>query len=139
MLWVKALHIIFIVCWFAGIFYLPRLFVNHAMTEVPAVASQLAIMERKLYRFTTGLAFFAVLFGLVLTWLGRHYLFEQNWFYVKLVLVVVLIAYHFQCGRLVKQFAADENQRSHIYYRWFNELPVLLLFAIVILAILKPF
>ena len=138
-LWLKALHIIFVVCWFAGIFYLPRLFVNHAMSDEPAVHKQLALMEAKLYRFTTGLAWFAVILGLILTWLGRDYLFTQPWFHAKLVLVLVLIGYHIQCGRLVRRFANQANKRDHVYYRWFNELPVFLLFAIVILVVVRPF
>ena len=139
MLWIKALHIIFVVCWFAGIFYLPRLFVNHAMSDNEAVHQQLTLMEGKLYRFTTGLAFFAVGFGAVLTLQNFAYYTAQPWFWIKLALIGLLIAYHYYCGVLVRRFAAAGNRRDHIYCRWFNEAPVILLFGIVILVVVKPF
>ncbi|MCX7627331.1 MAG: CopD family protein [Methylophilaceae bacterium] len=135
MLWVKALHIIFVTSWFAGLFYLPRLFVNHAMVEGPT-AERLALMERKLYRFMTPLAILALGFGL---WLWLGYGITGGWMHAKLVLVGLLVAYHLYCGRLVKDFAAGRNTRSHVWYRWFNEIPVLLLTAVVILVVVKPF
>ena len=136
MLWVKAFHIIFVVSWFAGLFYLPRIFVNHAMATEPSEIARLKLMERKLYRFVTPIAWLAVGFGL---WLWLGYGIGGNWMLVKFGLVLLLLVYHFYCGRLVKQFAADQNTRSHVFYRWFNEIPVLVLIAIVILATVKPF
>ncbi|HEY0721778.1 MAG TPA: CopD family protein [Gammaproteobacteria bacterium] len=134
-LWVKAFHIFFVVSWFAGLFYLPRLFVNHAMAGEPAVTERLKLMERKLYRFMTPLGVLALLFGL---WLWFGFGFSGAWLHLKVTLVVLLIAYHLYCGRLVTRFAADQNQRSHLFYRWFNEFPVLILLAVVILAVVKP-
>jgi putative membrane protein len=139
-LWVKAFHIVFMTAWFAGIFYLPRLFVHHAMSEDAATRDRLKIMERKLYRFITPFMYLTVALGL---WMLFDYAWatysHMLWLHIKLALVVVLIAYHFYCGRLVKEFAGDRSRRSHIFYRWFNEFPVLLLFAIVILVVVKPF
>ena len=136
MLWVKAFHIIFVVSWFAGLFYLPRIFVNHAMATEPAEIARLKLMEYKLYRFVIPIALLALGFGL---WLWLGYGITGNWLYAKILLVLVLIVYHFYCGVLVKQFAADRNTRSHIFYRWFNEIPVLVLMAVVILVTVKPF
>jgi protoporphyrinogen IX oxidase len=139
MIWLKAFHIIFVICWFAGIFYLPRLFVNHAMSEEPAVQQRLALMERKLYRFTTGLAVIAIVLGLLLTFANFGYFMAQGWFHTKLALVLLLIAYHLYCGRLVAMFAAGHNTRGHVFYRWFNEIPVLMLVGIVIMVVVRPF
>ena len=136
MLWVKAFHIIFVISWFAGLFYLPRIFVNHAMATEPSEIARLKLMERKLYRFVTPIAWLAVGFGL---WLWLGYGIGGNWMIVKFGLVLLLLGYHFYCGKLVKQFAADQNTRSHVFYRWFNEIPVLVLIAIVILVTVKPF
>lgn len=136
MLWVKAFHIVFVTSWFAGLFYLPRLFVNHAATTDPAVSAQLKLMEYRLYRFMLPLAVLAVSLGL---WLWLGYGVTGGWLHAKLVLVALLIAYHLYCGKLVLDFKHDRNQRSHVWYRWFNELPVLLLVAIVILVEVKPF
>jgi putative membrane protein len=136
MLWVKSFHIIFVVSWFAGLFYLPRIFVNHAMATEPAEIARLKLMERKLYRFVTPIGALAVITGL---WLSFGYGFSGGWLHVKTALVLVLVVYHLYCGRLVKQFAADRNTRGHVFYRWFNEMPVLLLTVIVILVVVKPF
>lgn len=136
MLTLKALHIIFVVSWFAGLFYLPRLFVNHAMVDDPNTQQQLKLMERKLYRFMTPLGILALVFGF---WLWFGYGFSGGWLHAKTALVLVLVAYHLYCGRLVREFAADRNRYSHVFYRWFNEIPVLVLFAVVLLAVLKPF
>lgn len=136
MLWVKAFHIIFVTSWFAGLFYLPRLFVNHAATTDTAVSEQLKLMEFRLYRFMLPLAVLAVSFGL---WLWLGFGITGGWLHAKLLLVLSLIAYHLYCGKLVQDFKHDRNKRSHIWYRWFNELPVLLLVAIVILVEVKPF
>ena len=134
-LWIKALHIIFVISWFGGLFYLPRLFVNHAMITDSATSERLKLMERKLYRFMTPLGVLALVFGIWL-WLGYGY--SGTWLYIKLGLVAVLVVYHLYCGHLVKVFAADANQYGHVFYRWFNEVPVLILFAIVFLVVLKP-
>ena len=136
MLWVKAFHIIFVVSWFAGLFYLPRIFVNHAMATEPAEIARLKLMERKLYRFVTPIAWLAIGFGL---WLWLGYGIGGGWMNAKFFLVLVLVGYHYYCGKLVKQFSADRNTRGHVFYRWFNEIPVLVLMAIVILVTVKPF
>ncbi|HEX8874160.1 MAG TPA: protoporphyrinogen oxidase HemJ [Nitrosospira sp.] len=136
MLWVKSFHIIFVVAWFAGLFYLPRLFVYHAMTtDLPGI-ERFKIMERKLYYgIMTPSAILAVVFGL---WLWLGYGISGGWLHVKLALVLILIAYHLYCGRLFADFKHDRNRRSHVYYRWFNEIPVLILVAVVILVVVKP-
>jgi len=140
MLWVKAFHIGFMVCWFAGLFYLPRLFVYHAMAEDSASRERFKIMERKLYRgIMTPSMVLTVLFGLWLIGYNPGGYLSQGWLHAKLALVVVLLAYHYYCGLLVRLFRDDRNERGHVFYRWFNEFPVLLLFGIVILAIVKPF
>ncbi|HCA27280.1 MAG TPA: protoporphyrinogen oxidase HemJ [Betaproteobacteria bacterium] len=136
MLWIKAFHLIFVVSWFAGLFYLPRLFVNHAMATEAAEIARLQLMERKLYRFMTPLGVLALAFGL---WLWLGYGFHGGWLQAKLVLVALLVAYHLYCGKLMADFARGRNTHSHIFYRWFNELPVLILTAIVILVVVKPF
>ena len=132
----KALHIIMVVSWFAGLFYLPRLFVNHAMVEDDATRIRLAQMEYKLYRFMTPLGIFAVLSGL---WLWIGYGLNGGWLHVKTTLVTGLIGYHLYCGRLMRDFAAGRNRHSHVWFRVFNEIPVLVLIAVVFLVILKPF
>ena len=138
MLVVKALHIIFVVSWFAGLFYLPRIFVNLAMVpaDSPAERDRLLLMARKLLRFMTPLAVLAVVFGL---WLWFGYGFGGGWLHVKTALVVGLIGYHVYCGRLLAQFVAGRNARSHVWFRVFNEMPVLVLFVVVFLVVLKPF
>lgn len=136
MLWVKAFHIIFVVSWFAGLFYLPRLFVNHAMATEPAEIARLKLMEYKLYRFMTPIGVLALVFG---TWLWLGWDFHGGWLHAKLALVALLVAYHLYCGKVVKDFAANRNIRGHVFYRWFNELPVLILTAVVILVVVKPF
>lgn len=139
MLWLKAFHIIFMVCWFAGIFYLPRLFVYHAMSTEPTVHAQLAIMERKLYRFVSIFAVLTVLLGFALMALNTSYYLTAPWFHAKLALVVALVIYHFACGATAAKLARGENTHSHVYYRWFNEIPTFFLFGIVILVVVKPF
>lgn len=136
MLWVKAFHIIFVVSWFTGLFYLPRIFVNHAMATEPAEIARLKLMEGKLYRFVTPIAWLALGFGM---WLWLGYGITGGWLHAKLLLVLVLIVYHYYCGKLVKQFASDQNTRGHVFFRWFNEIPVLVLTAVVILVTVKPF
>jgi putative membrane protein len=136
MLVLKSLHIIFVVSWFAGLFYLPRLFVNHAMVTDAATKERLAMMEHKLYRFVTPIGILAVVLGL---WLWFGYGFAGGWLHAKTTLVVLLIAYHLYCGKLMRDLAAGRSTRSHVWFRVFNEIPVLVLFAVVFLAVLKPF
>jgi putative membrane protein len=142
MLWVKSFHIVFIASWFAGLFYLPRIFVNLAMVPPESVAerARLLLMARKLMRFTTLLAVPAIVFGLWL-WLGYGIGrgAGNGWMHAKLALVAVVLGYHHGCGVLLRRFEAGQNRRSHRWYRFFNEAPVLLLVAIVILVVVKPF
>ncbi len=141
MLWVKGLHIVFMVTWFAGLFYLPRLFVYHAMAEDDISRERFKIMERKLYYgiMTPG-AVITILLGL---WLLFDYAWTayktSGWLHTKLVLVGILIVYHLHCGKLLNDFKHERNIRSHVYYRWYNEFPVLILIAVVLLAVVKPF
>jgi putative membrane protein len=138
MLWIKALHIVFVASWFAGLFYLPRIFVNLAMETNPVVNVRLLLMARKLYRFMTLLMIPALVLGL---WLWLEYgIGEQSiWMYLKLFLVILLVGYHHLCKSLLKKFENGANTRSHIWYRWFNEIPVLGMIAVVILVVVKPF
>ena len=140
MLWIKSLHIIFMVTWFAGLFYLPRLFVYHAMSDDLPSIERFKIMERKLYYgiMTPG-AVLTIIFGMWL-WLGYGIsgISGSWWLHAKLFLVAVLVAYHYYCGRLLTDFKLDRNQHGHIYYRWFNEVPVIILIAVVILVVVKP-
>lgn len=138
MLWLKALHLIAVICWFAGIFYLPRLFVYHALAAEQATRDHLKIMERKLYRFITPFMLLTLAFGVAMIVQNPAYYLRAGWLHAKLALVLLLFGYHGYCGVLVKRLARDEL-RSHVFYRWYNELPVLLLFAIVLLAVVKPF
>ncbi|MFE8646791.1 CopD family protein [Sphingomonas sp. NCPPB 2930] len=145
MLWVKSLHIVFVASWFAGLFYLPRIFVN--LAQVPAGSDaerdRLLLMARKLMRFTTVLAVPALVFGL---WLflgygiGRGPASDGNgWMHAKLFVVLLALGYHHACGSLLRKFVAGRNRRSHVWYRWFNEVPVVLLLAAVVLVVVKPF
>jgi putative membrane protein len=137
MLWLKAFHIVFVVSWFAGLFYLPRLFVYHASADDTASRERFKVMERKLYRgIMTPTMILAVGSGL---WLWLGYGFSGGWIHLKVALVVLLVAYHFWMGRLRLDFARDANRRTHVFYRWVNEMPLVLLVAIVILAVVKPF
>jgi protoporphyrinogen IX oxidase len=136
MLWVKALHIVFVTAWFAGLFYLPRILVNLAMETDVTARTRLLTMARKLYRFMSPLSGLALAFGL---WLWLGYGITGAWLHVKLVLVVLLIGYHHACGSLLAKFEQGRNTRSHVWYRWFNEVPVILLLLVVILVVVKPF
>lgn len=139
-LWFKALHIIFMVAWFAGIFYLPRLFVYHSQNPSGAVHEQFQIMERRLLYFVTPFAILTLVFGLALMWsYGSAWLKASVWLHVKLVIVVLLYGYHGYCFKLLNDFKHQHNIRSTRFYRIFNEIPVLALFAIIILAVVKPF
>lgn len=140
MLWVKALHIISIICWFAALFYLPRLFVYHAMAEDETGRERFKIMERKLYRgIMTPSMIASVVFGLWLVHYNPAYYMQAGWMHAKLTAVVLLLVYHFMCGHYLKLFREDRNPHSHTWYRVFNELPVLLLVLVVILVVVKPF
>nr|WP_207148248.1 protoporphyrinogen oxidase HemJ [Halorhodospira halochloris] len=137
--WIEAFHIIVVVTWFAALFYLPRLFVYHAMTDDRPGIERFKVMERKLNRgIMLPSAIAVVALGVTLLTLAPS-LLTQGWMIVKLVLVALLIAYHAYCHYLVKVFERDENQRSHVWFRVFNELPVLVLIPVVILAVVKPF
>ena len=137
MLWIKAFHIIFMVTWFAGLFYLPRLFVYHAMSEDAPSIARFKIMERKLFfGIMTPGAIFTIGFGL---WLMLGYGFSGGWLHAKLALVLLLVIYHVYCGKLLLDFKHDRNRHGHVFYRWLNEAPVLVLVAIVILVVVKPF
>ena len=138
-LWLKAFHVIFMVAWFAGIFYLPRLFVNHAETDSKAVAEHLKGMEKRLLYFVTPFAILTVALGTALIFqYGYAWFVAAKWLHIKLTLVIFLLMYHGYCFKLVKTFREDKNTRSGKFYRIFNELPVLALFAIVILVYVKP-
>lgn len=139
-LWLKAFHVIFMVAWFAGIFYLPRIFVNHAESEEPLVHQQLKGMERRLLLFVTPFAIFTVALGIAIIYqYGYDWFVTAKWLHVKITLVTFLLIYHGYCFKLVKTFAADKNERSGKFYRIFNEVPVIILFIVVILAYVKPF
>jgi len=141
MLWLKALHLIFMVTWFAGLFYLPRLFVYHTMADDQTSIERFKIMERKLYfGIMTPGAVLTLLFGFW-TWfsIGWQAYANSQWLHVKLALIFLLLLYHVYCGKLLADFKHGRNKHSHIWYRWFNEIPVLFLLAIVILAVVKPF
>jgi len=142
MLWVKSFHIVFVASWFAGLFYLPRIFVNLAMVEPASTAERerLLLMARKLMRFMTLLAVPAVALGLWL-WLGYGIgLGSGNgWMHAKLAVVLLLLGYHHGCGRLLRRFERGTNTRSHVWYRWFNEIPVVLMIVAVVLVVVKPF
>ena len=142
MLWIKALHIVFVASWFAGLFYLPRLFVNLAMVPADSGAERdrLLLMSRKLYRFMTILAVPALVLGLLL-WL--HYGIGKGpgnaWMHAKLLIVLLLLGYHHACGVILRKFETSQMQRSHVWFRWFNEAPVLMMLAAVCLVVVKPF
>ena len=142
MLWIKSLHIVFIASWFAGLFYLPRIFVNLAMVSPGSLAERerLLLMAGKLLRFTTILAVPALAFGV---WLWLGYGIGRGpgngWMHAKLAGVLLVIGYHHACSVLLRKFVQDRNTRSHRWFRWFNEVPVLLLLAIVVLVVVKPF
>ena len=137
MLWVKSLHIVFVVAWFAGLFYLPRLFVYHALSDDVVSRERFKVMERKLYRGIMHPTMFLTLATGAWMWLG--YGVTGGWLHAKLVLVSALVAYHFWLGHLQRAFARDQNSHTHVFYRWINELPLVVLAAIVVLVVVKPF
>jgi len=138
MLWIKALHIFFVISWMAGVFYLPRIFVNLAMETDKATTARLLLMARKLYRFSMWLSVFAVVFGAILVWM-QYGMQMPHWLHAKLFFVVLVIGYHHACGPILKKFEKGVNTRSHKWFRVFNELPVFMLLAIVLLVVVKPF
>ncbi len=136
MLWVKSFHLIFMVTWFAGLFYLPRLFVYHAMADDRISLDRFKIMERKLfYGIMTPGAILTIIFG---AWLWLGYGLGGNWLMIKLILILVLIAYHIYLGKLMVDFKHERNSHGHVFYRWLNEFPVILIIPIILLAIIKP-
>lgn len=137
-LYIKAFHIIFFTSWFAGLFYLPRIFVNLAMVEDKNTYDHLLTMARKLYRFITPFLFITVGLGVWLLYLNSAWM-KMGWMHVKLALVTILIGYHFLCGNHLKKFQTKTFDKGHIFYRWFNEFPVIILFIVVVLAVVKPF
>ncbi len=140
MLWIKALHIVAVICWFAGLFYLPRLFVYHSMSDDLISRERFKVMERKLYRGIMTPSMIATLvLGIWLVADNFSYYLDQLWMQVKLILVLVLVGYHFACGVYLGKFAREECKHSHKYFRYFNEFPVLLLVAIVVLVVVRPF
>lgn len=140
-MWLKAFHLIFMVTWFAGLFYLPRLFVYHSMSPDVMSIERFKIMERKLYWgiMTPGMLltlFFGIWMMIDYAWVAFG---SSGWLHGKLAMIALLVGYHIQCGRWLYDFAHDQNTRSHVFFRWINEIPVLFLFAIILLAVLKPF
>ena len=140
MLWVKAFHIIFMVCWFAGLFYLPRLFVYHAISSDAISNERFKIMERKLYYgITTPSGLLTIVFGIWLMSYNMQSYLAMGWMHAKLALVIILVAYHFMCGHYLKAFKHDNNKRSTKFYRYFNEVTALILVAVIILVTVRPF
>ena len=139
MRWILAFHIIFVITWFSGLFYLPRLFVYHAMSQDFISLERFKIMERKLYYgIIWPSSVLATLFGLLLILNNFDYYFHQLWLHLKLISAAFLWIFQFSCGYYLKLFKQNQNQHDHVFYRWFNEVPTVFLFAIVILAIVKP-
>jgi protoporphyrinogen IX oxidase len=137
--WVKSFHIFFVICWFAGLFYLPRLFVWHAMTEDEAGRERFKVMERKLYRgIMTPCMVLTLLFGAWMIFLNPAYI-QFGWMQAKIALVLLVVVYHHLCLYHMKRFREDRNTHSHVYFRWFNEAPTVVLLLIVILVVVKPF
>lgn len=136
--WIKSLHIIFVVSWFAGLFYLPRLFVYHAMTADPPGRERFQLMERKLFALMTVAGVLAAVFGIAMIVLNTG-LLRAGWLHAKLALVVGLIAYHAYCLKLIADFRAERDRHTHVWFRWFNEVPAVILIGVVVLAVVRPF
>jgi len=136
-LWLKSLHIVLVISWFAGLFYLPRIFVNLAMEESEAAYDRLLMMAGKLYRFVTPIMWLSVITGVWL-WLA-YFPSGLYWLWAKLALVAGLVGYHLACKRLLHAFASRQNAKSHVWFRWFNEIPVVTLLGVVVLVVVKPF
>jgi protoporphyrinogen IX oxidase len=141
MLWLKALHLIAMVCWFAGLFYLPRLFVYHAMSEDEISNERFKIMERKLFfGIMTPSMIATFVFGIWLLFAGAWAMYSTaGWLYAKFLCLLCLLIYHYFCWLWFKDFRSDKNRQNHVFYRWMNEIPVIFLLAIIILAVVKPF
>jgi len=139
MLWIKAFHVIFMVCWFAGLFYLPRIFVYYAQSTDPETRQTLAVMARKLYRFVTPFMLLTIGFGLWRLSYQWEYYLAAHWMQAKLAGVAFLVGYHLQCGVYLRRIGNAEDDKTHVFYRFFNEVPVLFLFAIVLLVYTRPF
>jgi putative membrane protein len=138
--WITAFHIIAVVCWFAALLYLPRLFVYHAMSDDEISKERFKVMERKLFRgIATPSMVVTVLLGIALFGIYPSYFISSGWFHVKMALVILLITYHHACLYLMKQFCDDKNTRSHVFYRWFNEIPALMLIGIIVMVVVRPF
>ena len=134
------MHIIVMVCWFAALFYLPRLFVYHSMSSDQISIERFKIMERKLYKGIANPSMIVTIFmGVALFYTNPNYYISATWFQIKSLLVILLVIYHFACLNLIRQFQNNENAHSHVFYRWFNEIPVIMLVGIVILVAVKPF
>ena len=141
MLWLKALHLIFMVTWFAGLFYLPRLFVYHVMSEDQMSIDRFKVMERKLFfGIMTPGAILTIVFGFLTLFANGWEIYAGTlWLHVKLALIAVLVIYHIYCGKILLDFKHDRNQHDHVFYRWLNEFPVVILIAIIIIAVVRPF
>ena len=140
MLWVKSFHIIFMVSWYAGLFYLPRLFVHHAMAEDRATRERLEIMERKLFWFITPWAVLTIAFGIWLIFFFGWEAFKMmGWLHLKIALMIPLVGFHIWCGKLMLEFRGGDNPHSHVWFRWFNEFPLIILIVVILLVELKPF
>ena len=139
MLWIKAFHVIFMVCWFAGLFYLPRIFVYYAQSTDLETRQTLAVMARKLYRFVTPFMLLTIGFGLWRLSYQWEYYLAAHWMQAKLAGVVFLVGYHLQCGVYMRRIGNAEDEKTHVFYRFFNEVPVLFLFGIVLLVYTRPF
>jgi putative membrane protein len=138
MLWIQGLHVIFVVCWFAGLFYLPRIFVYYASAESQDTRKTLAVMATKLYRFVTPFLWLTLLFGAWRLSFQWEYYLSQSWMLIKLACVAFLVGFHFQCGVYLRRIQRGDNDKGHVFYRFFNEVPVLFLFAIVLMVYLRP-
>ena len=139
-LWLKAFHIIAVITWMAGIFYLPRLFVYHADATDTVSSERFKVMERKLYRGIMNPSMMvAVALGIWMILLNPDFYMSQGWMHAKLTMAVLMIGYHIWCGRLLRRFRDDQNTHIHVFYRWFNEAPVFLLLGIVIMVVVRPF
>jgi putative membrane protein len=139
-LWIKTLHLMFVISWFAGLFYLPRIFVNLAMVPADSTAERdrLLLMARKLYRFMMPLMVLSLVFGLWL-WIGYGVGKGSGWMHAKLAIVIILIGFQHGCGRLIKKLAAGSDRHSHVWFRWFNEVPTIALLLTLVLVVIKPF
>ena len=138
-LWMKAFHVIFMVTWFAGLFYLPRLFIYHSMDENKASFDLFGVMEKRLFGIMTIGALLTVVFGVALVAMNWSYLIASTWFAVKVFFILALFGYHFWCYKIMIQFREGRNQKSHVWYRWFNEAPAVALIAIVVMVVVRPF